>query len=119
VVEHPVDHPDDPTGPVWIHLDRRPIQPEQARSAGADQIDAEHRLRIWRLGFESLAARTISARWRGHVSGWPGWIAVASTPSGELSGALSRPVARRSQGSTVTALATATSSSLSHNGRCA
>jgi hypothetical protein len=81
------------------------------------------RLRIGRLGFESLAARTASARWRGHVclcsSGSPGWIAVASDPSGELSGAVSRPVARRSQGSTVTALATATSSSLSHNGRWA
>ena len=51
--------------------------------------------------------------------GRQGRIAVASTPSGELSGVVSRPGARRSQGSTVTALATATSSSLSHNGRCA
>jgi hypothetical protein len=27
-----LDHPDDPTGPVWIRRDRRRIQPEQARS---------------------------------------------------------------------------------------
>jgi hypothetical protein len=32
VVDHPVDHPDDPTGPIWIRLDRRGTQPEQARS---------------------------------------------------------------------------------------
>jgi hypothetical protein len=28
-LDHPVDHPDDPTGPVWIHLDRPGIQPDQ------------------------------------------------------------------------------------------
>ena len=32
LLDHPFDHPDDPTGPVWIRPDRRPIQPEQARS---------------------------------------------------------------------------------------
>jgi hypothetical protein len=32
LLDHPVDHPDDPTGPVWIRLDRRPVQREQARS---------------------------------------------------------------------------------------
>jgi hypothetical protein len=32
LLDHPVDHPDDPTGPVWICLDRRGIQREQARS---------------------------------------------------------------------------------------
>jgi hypothetical protein len=31
-LDHPVDHPDDPTGPVWSRLDRRGIQREQARS---------------------------------------------------------------------------------------
>ena len=30
-VDHPVDHPDDPTGPYWIRPDRRGTQPEQAR----------------------------------------------------------------------------------------
>jgi hypothetical protein len=27
-----LDHPDDPTGPVWIRLDRRPVRRDQARS---------------------------------------------------------------------------------------
>jgi hypothetical protein len=31
-LDRPFDHPDDPTGPVWIRLDRRGTQPEQARS---------------------------------------------------------------------------------------
>jgi len=31
-LDHPFDHPDDPTGPVWIRLDRRGLQREQARS---------------------------------------------------------------------------------------
>jgi hypothetical protein len=32
LLDHPFDHPDDPTGPVWIRLDRRGPQREQARS---------------------------------------------------------------------------------------
>jgi hypothetical protein len=32
LLDHPVDHPDDPTGPVWSRLDRRGSQREQARS---------------------------------------------------------------------------------------
>jgi hypothetical protein len=32
LLDHPVDHPDDPTGPVWIRLDRRGLRREQARS---------------------------------------------------------------------------------------
>jgi hypothetical protein len=32
LLDPPVDHPDNPTGPVWMRLDRRPVQPEQARS---------------------------------------------------------------------------------------
>jgi hypothetical protein len=31
-LDHPFDHPADPTGPVWIRLDRQGVQPEQARS---------------------------------------------------------------------------------------
>jgi hypothetical protein len=31
--DHPVDHPGDPRGPVWIRLDRRGTQRELARSA--------------------------------------------------------------------------------------
>src|SRR4029450_13647726 len=31
-LDHPDDHPDDPSGSVWIRLDRRGIQREQARS---------------------------------------------------------------------------------------
>jgi hypothetical protein len=30
------------TRPVWIRRDRRPVQPEQARSVWSGQIDAEH-----------------------------------------------------------------------------
>jgi hypothetical protein len=37
-----LDHPDDPTGPVWTCLDRPRRQSEKARSSGAVQIDAEH-----------------------------------------------------------------------------
>jgi hypothetical protein len=50
-LDHPFDHPDDPTGPVWIRLDRRGIQREQARSSGADQIDAEHQSTDLVVGF--------------------------------------------------------------------
>src|SRR5215203_704234 len=32
VLDHPVDHSDDPTGAVWIRPDRRGLQGEQARS---------------------------------------------------------------------------------------
>ena len=32
LLDHPVDHPDDRVGPVWIRLDRRDPQREQARS---------------------------------------------------------------------------------------
>jgi hypothetical protein len=31
-LDHPFDHPDDPTGPVWIRRDRRGTKPEQPRS---------------------------------------------------------------------------------------
>jgi hypothetical protein len=31
--DHPVDHPDDSSGSVWIRLDRRGIQREQARGS--------------------------------------------------------------------------------------
>jgi hypothetical protein len=43
-------HPDDPTGPFWIRLDRRGTQPEQPRS-GLDPTRSTQstRLRIWRL----------------------------------------------------------------------
>jgi hypothetical protein len=64
-LDHPVDHPDDPTGPVWIRLDRRPMQREQAR---ADWSRPDRRRAPgygsggW--GFESLAARTITAAQR-------------------------------------------------------
>ena len=34
-LDHPFDHPDDPTGPVWIRPDRRGTQREQARSVGS------------------------------------------------------------------------------------
>jgi hypothetical protein len=32
LLDHPFDHPDDPTGSVWIRRDRRGTQPEQGRS---------------------------------------------------------------------------------------
>jgi hypothetical protein len=44
----------DRCGSVWT--DEAPDVSRPDRS-GADQIDVEHRLRIWRLGVRSLAAR--------------------------------------------------------------
>lgn len=43
LLDHPCDHPDDPTGPDGTGLVRRPIQREQASfdSSGADEIDVE------------------------------------------------------------------------------
>jgi hypothetical protein len=32
LLDHPFDHPDDPTGPDWIRPDRRGLRREQARS---------------------------------------------------------------------------------------
>src|SRR5688500_18671416 len=57
-LDHPFDHPDDPTRPVWIRLDRRGIQREQARSVWSrpDRRRAPgYGSGGW--GFESLAAR--------------------------------------------------------------
>jgi hypothetical protein len=57
-LDHPFDHPDDPTRPVWIRLDRRGIQCEQARSVWSrpDRRRAPgYGSGGW--GFESLAAR--------------------------------------------------------------
>jgi hypothetical protein len=39
VVDHPVDHPDDPTGPDQIDEASNLSRPDPS---GADQIDAEH-----------------------------------------------------------------------------
>jgi hypothetical protein len=41
-LDHPVDHLDDPTGPVWIRPDRRASDVSRPDRSGADQIDAEH-----------------------------------------------------------------------------
>ena len=57
-LDHPLDHPDDPTGPVWIRLDRRGTQPEQARSVWSRPD--RRRAPVYGSGgwgFESLAAR--------------------------------------------------------------
>jgi hypothetical protein len=67
--DHPVDHPGDPTGPVWIRLDRRPVQREQARSdwSRPDRRRAPGYGSGGR-GFESLAAPHHSVppvSWRG------------------------------------------------------
>jgi hypothetical protein len=56
--DHPFDHPDDPTRSVWIHLDRRGIQREQARSDWSRPVRRRapgYGSGGW--GFESLAAR--------------------------------------------------------------
>jgi len=37
-----LDHSDDPTGSVWIRLDRRRLQRGRPDPSGADQTDAEH-----------------------------------------------------------------------------
>src|SRR5215217_9209312 len=58
-LDHPLDHPDDPTGSVWSRLDRRGTQREQARSVWSrpDRRRAPaYGSGGW--GFESLAART-------------------------------------------------------------
>src|SRR5688572_26587801 len=58
LLDHPPDHPDDPMGPVWIRPDRRPVQPEQARSVWSrpDRRRAPgYGSGGW--GFEPLAAR--------------------------------------------------------------
>jgi hypothetical protein len=58
-LDHPVDHPDDPTGSFWNRLDRRGTQREQARSVWSrpDRRRAPgYGSGGW--GFESLAART-------------------------------------------------------------
>src|SRR4029453_19259931 len=57
-LDHPFDHPDDPTGPYSIRLDRRGTQREQARSdwSRPDRRSAPgYGSGGW--GFESLAAR--------------------------------------------------------------
>jgi hypothetical protein len=41
-LDHPLDHPDDPTGSFSIRRDRRPTHPSRPDSSGPDQIDAEH-----------------------------------------------------------------------------
>jgi hypothetical protein len=54
LLDHPVDHPDDPTGPVWID---EASNLSRADWSGADQIDAEHQATDLAVGFESLAVR--------------------------------------------------------------
>jgi hypothetical protein len=52
-LDHLLDHPDDPTGPVWIDEALNvssQIRLEPTRSTQST------RLRIWRLGVQSLAA---------------------------------------------------------------
>jgi len=50
-LDHPVDHPDDPRGPVWIRLDRRAIRREQAQiGLGPTRSTLSTRRRIRRLG---------------------------------------------------------------------
>jgi hypothetical protein len=62
LLDHPFDHPDDPTGPVWIRPGRRGIQPEQARSVWSrSRSTPSIRLRIWRL-VPLLATCTRSCR---------------------------------------------------------
>jgi hypothetical protein len=61
-LDHPFDHPDDPTGPVWIRPDRRRIQPEQARSVwGRPDRRRAPGYGSGGWGFESLAARQKSS----------------------------------------------------------
>src|SRR5215216_6859163 len=59
LLDHPFDHPDDPTRSFWIRPDRRPLQREQARSVWSrpDRRRAPgYGSGGW--GFESLAACT-------------------------------------------------------------
>jgi dienelactone hydrolase len=58
LLDHPLDYPDDPTGPVGSRLDRRPVPPEQARSVWSRPVRRRapgYGSGGW--GFESLAAR--------------------------------------------------------------
>jgi hypothetical protein len=57
-LDHPFDHPDDPSLSVWSRLDRRAIQREQARSSWSIQIDAEHPSRNRKVNGSSWASGT-------------------------------------------------------------
>src|SRR5919197_477579 len=50
LLDHPFDHPDDPTGAVWSRLDRRRIQRDQARSVWSRPSRRRAPLRTWRVG---------------------------------------------------------------------
>jgi hypothetical protein len=52
LLDHPLDHPDDPTPPsglVWIDAAPNVSRPDHPEP---NQSDVSARLRIWRLGFE-------------------------------------------------------------------
>src|SRR5918994_1172698 len=81
LLDHPVNHPDDPTGPVGIRPDRRGIQREQARSVWSrpDRRRAPgYGSGGW--GFGSLAARqrprSVASVWR------PAMTATRGSPTG-------------------------------------
>jgi hypothetical protein len=57
-LDHPPD-PEDPTGSVWIRLDRRGTQPEQARCVGPDQIDGDHEPTALASGGRAGRCRTL------------------------------------------------------------
>ena len=99
-LDHPFDHPDDPTGAVSIRLDRRAIQREQARSVWIRPD--RHRAPGYGSGgwgFESLVARALwfhrchrearapggvrdgSGGVRSHSDAWVGWMVWSTTAS--------------------------------------
>jgi hypothetical protein len=44
LLDHPSDHPDDPTGSAWSRPDRQGIQANSLDRPGADQIDKASKL---------------------------------------------------------------------------
>jgi hypothetical protein len=50
LLDHPLDHPDDPTGPVSIVRIDEALNLSRPDPSGADQADAEHQATIWRSG---------------------------------------------------------------------
>jgi hypothetical protein len=61
-VDHPVDHPDDPTGAVWSDDPSNVSRPDRS---GADQIDAEHQATDLAVGGSNPSRRaTITAAQR-------------------------------------------------------
>jgi hypothetical protein len=97
LLDHPVDHPDDPTGPVSIRLIDEASDVSRPDPSGANQIDAEHQATdlavasdVPQFGILSDGRCGSAHRWPAQEGGWQ-----ASTTVQELIRSLgSRPTRR-------------------------